>query len=70
MIIMDYNDRLLKVNFLLFNQFLFSNSNKYIYLETLRKELEPLTTKVEHLHQSHNERYNKLKKVENRLKTK
>jgi len=37
-----------------------------IYLDTIRKELEPLKTKVEHLHKSHSKRYNQLKTVENK----
>jgi len=60
---MDYHLLLSNVNSLLFNHCLIR-----IFPDTLRKRLQPLTTKVEHLHKSHNRRYYKLKKVENRLK--
>jgi hypothetical protein len=38
-----------------------------IFPDTLSKQIQPLTTKVNNLHKSHNRRYNKLKKVDNRL---
>lgn len=51
-----------KVNISSFNHYLIQ-----IFSDTLSKQIQPLTTKVDDLHESSNRRYNKLKKVGNRL---
>ncbi len=57
--VMIYKHLLLKVNSINFISFCLI----LIYLETIRKELKPLTIKVEYLHKTHNKRYNHLKTV-------